>query len=189
MKKKIYKLSKDAIKYLDSIKTDNNSLISIKKITVKTNFIFQIEKIAKNRDCIYTSTLIDNDHRAGKFILFFDGKEKIPKKGDIIQIGQITKYYNKNYQIYIYECRNIEFIAKELNFIVDITKITNYNSKNEKLKKYGKHKDKINININNNKKQIEESEEEEEEVDNDDSDDKEDEKENYNNIKNNEINS
>lgn len=188
MKKKIYKLSKDAIKYLDSIKTDNNSLISIKKITVKTNFIFQIEKIAKNRDCIYTSTLIDNDHRAGKFILFFDGKEKIPKKGDIIQIGQITKYYNKNYQIYIYECRNIEFIAKELNFIVDITKITNYNSKNEKLKKYGKHKDKINININNNKKQIEESEEEEEEVDNDDSDDKEDEKENYNNIKNNEIN-
>ena len=178
MEKKEYKLSKDAFKYLDSIKIENNkNSISLKSIKIKTNLTLQIEKVEKIKNLIFSATLLDNGFRSDRFKLIFNKEKEIPKKGDIINIRQIEKCYNEENKIFIYECNEIKFIAKEIKFMVDISKIENYDKNNEnKIKE-------INININKNKFSIinnngkfeenntdeeEEDEEEEEEEDDDD---------------------
>ena len=150
MKKKEYMLSKDAIKYLDNIKIEKKTL-TIKSIAINTNFIFQIEKVEKYYDFIYKATLIDNDFRAGNFILFLNKKDRIPKKGDIISIGQIIKSYYENYHKIIFECRKIKFLSESENTnpVVDLSKIKNFVQKNIIIDNY----DNYNI-YNNNKKEI-----------------------------------
>ena len=178
MDKKEYKLSKDAFKYLDSIRIENNKhSMSIKSIKIKTNLILQIEKVEKIKNLIFTATLLDNDFRSDRFKLIFGKEKEKPKKGDIINIKQIEKCYNEENKIFIYECNEIKFIAKEIKFMVDISKIENYDKNNEnKIKEINinKNKNKFSI-INNNGKfeenntdEEEEDEEEEEEEDDDD---------------------
>ena len=163
MKKKEYQLSKNAIKYLEDIKIEDKSSINIKSITIMQNFIFQVEKVEKIKLGIYTSTLIDSNMKSDKFILILDKKEEIPNKGDIIEIGHITKKYNEKDKIYNYECKKIIFIKKI----------------NEK-----EHND-IKNNKNNDENEIDEDEEEEEDDEEDEKEDKndknEDKKEQYNN--------
>ena len=183
MENQKYKLSKDAIKHLDEIKIENKTQMSIKSIIIKSNFIFQIEKIDKIKKGIYSSTLIDNDFKSDKFILNFEKEEEVPNKGDIIKIGQIEKSYNEEDKIYIYECKNINIISKELNIIVDKSKKDNYDNKNNKInnnnnnkivEKQQKEQNKINSGniVNNKNDNYEESEtDEEEEEEEDDSQD------------------
>ena len=199
MEKKEYKLSKDAFKYLDSINIENNkNPISIKSIKIKTNLTLQIEKVEKIKNYIFSATLLDNDFRFDRFKLIFDKGKEIPKKGDIINIKQIEKCYNEKNKIFIYECNEIKFIAKEINFIVDISKIENYeNIKNEininRIKEIKINKNKF-FDKENNTDEEEEDEEKKEEED-DDSDDENDNNiiinkklNNKNNINNKEIN-
>ena len=169
MKKKEYKLSKDAFKYLDNIKIENNkNSFSIKSIKIKTNLTLQIEKVKKIKDFIFSSTLLDNDFRSDRFTLIFTEEEKeLPKKGDIINIKQIEKCYNPKNKIFVYECSEIKFIAKKLNFIVDISKIENYD-KYIKNEINGNIIKEININKNKILRDKEKNSEEEEEEDDDD---------------------
>ena len=169
MEKKEYKLSKDAFKYLDNIKIENNkNSFSIKSIKIKTRLIFQIEKVKKIKDFIFSSTLLDNDFRSDRFTLIFTEEEKeLPKKGDIINIKQIEKCYNPENKIFVYECREIKFIAKKLNFIVDISKIENYD-KYIKNEINGNIITEININKNKILRDKEKNSEEEEEEEDDD---------------------
>ena len=161
MENKVYKLSKDAIKYLDRIELKNKTQISVKSITVKKNFNFQIEKVEKRTNKVYNATLFDFNSKSSRFILYLEKEEEIPTKGDLINIRQITKIYKEENKIYIYECKNITFIAKELVFFVNVLKLDNYDNHI------------ININENNiNKKEIDrknqekkEKEEEEKEID------------------------
>ena len=143
MENKVYKLSKDAIKYLDRIELKNKTQISVKSITVKKNFNFQIEKVEKRTNKVYNATLFDFNSKSSRFILYLEKEEEIPTKGDLINIRQITKIYKEENKIYIYECKNITFIAKELVFFVNVLKLDNYDNHI------------ININENNiNKKEI-----------------------------------
>ena len=164
MENQKYKLSKDAIKHLDDIKIENKTHMSIKSIIIESNFIFQIEKIDKIKKGIYSSTLIDNDFKSDKFILNFEKEEEIPKKGNIIKIGQIEKSYNEEKTICIYDCKKINIISKEIHFIDDLSKI---------IKKQKKEPNQINNgnimnNINDNYEESETDEEEEEEEDDND---------------------
>ena len=187
MKKKEYMLSKDAIKHLDNIKIENKNSIYIESvILLKLNLIFQIENCQKIKKCTYSSTLMDNDYKSNRFILVFEKEEEIPKKGDIINVNQIKKYYNEIDKMYIYECNKIYFIAKENDFIVDISKIKNY-YKNGNVRKQNNE-----INNYKNKNDIFEiktgEDEEEEEKDDDSEDSYKDNKQKYNNNIKNKIN-
>ena len=128
MKKKIYQLSKNGIKYLYNIKINDTSSIFIKSLIIKTHLIFQIINAEKIKLGVYSATLVDTNFKSDRFMLFFNKKNEIPKKGDIIEIQQVEKRYNKKYKYYLYKCRKIIFIKKESNFIVDISKIENYDN-------------------------------------------------------------
>ena len=166
MENKRYNLSKDAIKYLDSIKIENNRhSIDIKSIKIKTNLTLQIEKAEKINNCIFSSTLIDNSFKSDRFKLIFDKENEIPKKGDIINIKEIEKCFNEESNIFIYECKEIIFIAKEKNFILDISKIPYI----DKIIKNNQEENNLNkINIKNIEDSILEEEEEEKEEEEDD---------------------
>ena len=176
MKKKEIKLSKDAIRNLDNIKIENKNSISIESITIKLDLIFQIEKVEQVKKCTYSSTLIDSNYKSDKFILIFEKEEEIPKTGDVININQIEKYYNNQEKNFVYECKKINFIAKEMNFLVDIKKIKNYyknesNKDNKIIEENNKiieENDKLleeNNKINEDNKMEEDEDEEEEEED------------------------
>jgi len=189
MENKKYKLSKDAIKYLDDIIIQNKTQ-SIKSIIIKSNFIFKIDKIEKIKKGIYSSTLLDNDFKSDKFILNFEKEELIPKKGDYIEIEQIEKSYNEEKKINIYECSNINIITKE--FInVDNSKIENYdnkiyNGKNIIEKKTEKNKRYLSKSKNiDNFEESKKSDSEDEEEEEDDEEEEEDDKDEDNNIVNN----
>lgn len=189
MRKKVYKLSKDAIKFLESIKIENKNSIFLQSLKINVNYIFQIEKVQKTKNYIYNSTLLDNNSKSSRFILILDNQEDIPKKGDLINIKEIEKCYNEDYKLFIYKCSCITFIEKELNFLVDISKIKNYDIKiKNEINENGKEKNKIITydikNINNFKENGEEDEKEEEE--NEEEEEEEENGENGN-IKNNNI--
>ena len=183
MKKKEFKLSENAIKILDNIKIENKN--SYEVIIIELNLIFQIEKSQKIKKCTYSSILIDNDYKSNRFILVFKKEEEIPKKGDIINVSQIKKYINEIDKEYIYECNEITFLAKEKDFIVDISKIQNY-YKNENQIIEKQNTDIINnkidgFEIQKNEDDDGEEEEEEEEDDDNDEDINKDKKEKFNN--------
>ena len=145
MENKKYNLSKDAIKYLDSLIIENNKqYFDIKSIKIKTNLTLQIKKVEKMKNNVFSSTLIDNNFSSDKFKLIFDKENEIPKKGDIINIKQIEKCFNEKNKMFIYECKEINFIAKEKNFIVDISRIENYYKKIKNIQ-YDKNLDNIHI--------------------------------------------
>ena len=119
-------LSQNILEYLDNIKFENNKkLFSIKSIKIKTNLVLQIEKIQKIQKLCFYATLIDNNYKSDKFILQFKEKGKIPKKGDIINIKEIEKCYNEENGIFIYKCKKINFIGKEVNINSNSNKMTN----------------------------------------------------------------
>ena len=173
---KEYTLSKNAIKYLENLKIENKTSFSIQSITIKTNFIFQIESVKYYKKFIYDATLFDSSAKSSHFSLIFDKSEDIPQKGDLINVGEIKKLYNKKNNIFIYDCKRISFIERQKDFLVDISKLKNYDNKimDDKIKfnleKAGKNH---NIHCNNGEGGEEEEEENKEEEEDEEEEDEE----------------
>ena len=180
-------LSKNAIKYLENLKIEKKASFSIESITIKTNFIFQIESVKNYKQFIYNATLLDSSSKRSHFNLIFDKIEVIPQKGDLINIREIEKFYNKKYNLFVYDCKKISFIERQKDFLVDISKLKNYDIKkmDDKIK-FNKVKTGQNQNVNSYCREEEEEEEEEkEEEDEKKEDDEKKEEDNINNDNNN----
>ena len=130
-------LSKKAIKHISNVSHDKND-----KVTWNVDFIFQVEKSIKNGENTYLCSLFDNDSKYNGFIITNPKNENdIPKKGDIIKINRISKFYSEETKNYLYECCNYSFIKKNAEFIEnpdeldDITqpKTENACNKNEEI--------------------------------------------------------
>jgi len=156
-------LSKNAIKYLENLKIEKKTSFFIESITIKTNFIFQIESVKNYKQFIYDATLFDSSSKRSHFNLIFDNIEGIPQKGDLINVREIEKFYNQEYNIYVYDCKKISFIERQKDFLVDISKLKNYDiQKMDDKIKFNKKITGQNHNINNNNGERKEGEEEEE---------------------------
>jgi len=177
-------LSKNAIKYLENLKIEKKSSFSIESITIKTNFIFQIESVKNYKEYIYNATLFDSCSIRSHFNLIFDKIESIPQKGDLINVREIEKLYNKKYNLFVYDCKKISFIERHKDFLVDISKLKNYDIKkmDDKIM-FNKEKTGQNENNNSNNGEGEEEEEEEEEEEKNEYEDKK-EEDNINNDNN-----
>ena len=146
------KLSEKAIKYISKLSIDKKD-----KITWNVDFIFQVEKSLKKSENKYSCTLFDNDSKYNGFIIINpENEDDIPKKGDVIKIDQISKFYDEEEKVYLYECCKYSFIKKNIEFIVNPNELNDIsNPKNENLEFQNEI---INIEIINLKKNLEISE-------------------------------
>ena len=122
-------LTKGEIK---SLETKISSLSSNEKMTIQTDYIFQIEKTTKQSSKnVFTCTLFDQDSKyAGFFITKYEDSEgDTPEVGVIIEVCKIIRVKNKKKAGFYYICRNIKLLKKAAPFIINPENLNNISKK------------------------------------------------------------
>ena len=123
-------LTKGEIK---SLETKISSLSSNEKMTIQTDYIFQIEKTTKQSSKnVFPCTLFDQDSKyTGFFITKYEDPEgDTPEVGDIIEVCKIIRVKNKKKAGFYYICRNIKLLKKAAAFIINPENLNNISKKN-----------------------------------------------------------